>query len=131
MPSADSTKRLLELWKLSISREATTQSRQALSRVLRSRFPNASADERVELIFTTEGRVLAALSGIPIDGHTAALLCTRSYNSVMLIQSLARWTATPAALIAHLYEQPLVLRTPRLKTLLSQHPNAPPPKKGR
>ena len=119
-------RRLLELWKLSVSRETTTQTRSSILKVLRSRFPNASAEEKVELLFTTEGRVLASLSGLSIDAHTSALLCARTYPSVMLVQSLARWSATPAALIAHLYKQPLVMRQPRLKTMLEQHPNAPP-----
>ena len=121
------TKRLLELWKLTVSRESTTQTRSALVKILRTRFPNASAEERVELIFTTEGRVLGNLSGVSIDGHTSALLCARTYSSVMLVQSLAHWSATPPALIAHLLKQAVVLRAPRLKTMLYQHPNAPPP----
>ena len=124
------TKRLLELWKLSVSRESTTQTRSGLLKVLRSRFPNASGEERVELIFTTEGRVLGSLSGLSVDGHTSALLCARTYTSVMLVQSLAHWSATPPALIAHLLKQPLVLRQTRLKTMLYQHPNAPPPPRG-
>lgn len=123
------SRRLLELWKLSVSRESTTQTRNAIVKVLRTRFPNASADERVELIFTTEGRVLASLAGLSVDGHTTALLCARTYASVMLVQSLGRWSATPPALIAHLYKQPLVMRQARLKLMLSQHPNAPPPPK--
>ena len=121
------TKRLLEVWKLSVSRESTTQTRSGLIKILRSRFPTASAEERVELIFTTEGRVLGSLAGLSVDGHTTALLCARTFASVMLVQSLARWSATPPALIAHLLKQPIVLRQPRLKTMLHQHPNAPPP----
>lgn len=121
------TRRLLELWKLSVSRESTTHTRSGLLKILRTRFPNASAEERVELIFTTEGRVLGSLSGLSVDGHTTALLCARTYGSVMLVQSLAHWSATPPALLAHLLKQPLVMRQPRLKTMIHQHPNAPPP----
>jgi hypothetical protein len=119
------TRRLLELWKLSVSRESTTQTRSGLLKILRGRFPTASAEERVELIFSTEGRVLGSLSGLSVDGHTTALLCARTYPSVMLVQSLARWSATPPALIVHLLKQPLVMRQPRLKAMLYQHPNAP------
>jgi len=121
------TKRLLELWKLTVSRESTTQTRQGLVRILRSKFPTASAEERVELIFTSEGRVLTNLAGVPLDGHTTALLCARNYSSIMLIQNLAHWAASPPSLIAHLLRQPLAMRQPRLKTMLNQHPNAPPP----
>ena len=124
------TKRLRELWKLSVSREATAQTRAATVRLLRTRFPAASAEERVELIFITEGRALASLTGMTLEGKTVALLCSRPYTSVMLIQSLARWAATPPPLILHLLKQPLVSRQPQLKTLLKQHPNAPANAKG-
>ncbi len=120
------TRRLLELWRLTVSRDSTTQTRQGLVRILRSKFPTASAEERVELIFTSEGRVLTNLGGVPMDGHTTALLCARTYASIMLIQCLAHWAATPPSLIAHLLKQPMVMRQPRLKTMLHQHPNAPP-----
>ena len=119
------TKRLLQLWKLSVSREATSQTRAATVRLLRARFPTGSAEERVELIFSTEGRALAGLSGLSLDGKTVALLCARTYGSAMLVQNLARWSATPPALLLHLLKQPLVARQPRLKAMLQQHPNAP------
>lgn len=125
------TKRLLELFKLSVSREASSQIRSGIIKILRSRFPATSAEERVEVIFTTEGRVLGSLTGVTLDGQTTALLCARTYSSVMLIQSFARWAPTPPALLAHLLKQPLVLRQPRLKTMVSQHPNCPTPPPGR
>ncbi len=118
------TKRLLEVWKLSVSREVTTQTRTNTARLLRTRFATAAGEERVELIISTEGRALAGLSGLPIDGKTTALLCARTDGSMLLVQNLAHWSATPPALIAHLLKQPIVLRQPRLKTLLAQHPNA-------
>ena len=119
------TKHLLEVWKLSVSREATAQTRSATARLLRARFPTSSPDERVELIFTTEGRALGGLSGMSVDGKTTALLCARTYSSVMLVQNLAHWSTTPPPLIIHLLKQPLVARHPRLRTMLQQHPNAP------
>lgn len=118
-------KRLLELWKLSVSREATSQTRTNTARLLRTRFTAAPAEERVELIFSTEGRALAGLAGLALDGKSTALLCARSYGSMLLIQNLAHWPPTPPAVIAHLLRQPMVQRQPRLKTMLSQHPNAP------
>lgn len=118
------TKRLLELWKLSTSREVTSQTRTNTAKLLRTRFVTAPAEERVELIFTSEGRALAGLSGLSVDGKTTALLCARSYGSTLLIQNLARWSASPHALITHLLRQPVVLRQPRLRTMLEQHPNA-------
>lgn len=118
-------KRLLELWKLSTSREVTTQTRNNVMRLLRTRFQSAPAEERVELIMTTEGRALAGLSGLPVDGKTTALLCARTYTSTLLINNLATWSALPPALITHLLRQPLVMRQAHLKLRLQQHPNAP------
>ncbi len=124
------SRRLLEIWKLSVSREATAQTRAATARLLRARFPTGAAEERVELIFTTEGRALAGLSGLSLDGKTVALLCARTYGSPLLVQNIARWSACPPVLIAHLIKQPLVMRQPRLRALLQQHPNAPAHVKG-
>ena len=120
------SKRLLDLWKLSVSRETTSQTRTNTARLLRTRWATAPGEERVELIFSTEGRALAGLSGLAVDGKTTSLLCARTYASMLLVQNLAHWSATPPALIAHLLRQPLVVRQPRLRTILSHHPNAPP-----
>ncbi len=119
------SKRLLELWKLNVGREATAQVRASVMKVLRQKFPQVSAEERVEVIFTTEGRCLTGLAGIPIDGRTTSLLCARTYSSVLLIQNIATWAAAPPVLIAHLLKQPLVLRQPTLRKRLELHPNAP------
>jgi hypothetical protein len=119
------SRRLLELWKLSISREATSQTRAGTAKLLRTRFTTAPAEERVELIFSTEGRALAGLAGLTVDGKTTALLCSRTYGSMLLVQNLAHWSACPPAVIAHLLKQPLVVRQPRLRAMLTQHPNAP------
>ena len=125
------SKRLLELWKLSTSREATSQTRTNTQRLLRTRFTSAPAEERVELIFTTEGRALAGLAGLPVDSKTTALLCARTYSSMLLVQNIAHWSAAPPQLISHLIKQPLVMRQPRLRTMLAQHPNAPADAKAR
>ena len=119
------SRRLLELWKLSVSREATSQTRAATAKLLRTRFTSAPAEERVELIFSTEGRALGGLAGLTVDGKTTSLLCSRTYGSMLLVQNLAHWSACPPAVIAHLLKQPLVVRQPRLRAMLAQHPNAP------
>lgn len=118
-------KRLLELWRLSTSREVTAQTRNNVMRLLRTRFQSAAAEERVELIMTSEGRALGGLSGLPVDGKTTALLCARTYGSTLLINNLAAWSALPPPLITHLLRQPLVVRQPQLRLRLQQHPNAP------
>jgi len=93
--------------------------------VLRGRFSGASPDERVQLILTTEGRALGTLSGLALDGRSAALLCARGVASALLVENLASWPATPPSLIAHLLKQPLVRQSTTLKLLLRRHPNCP------
>ncbi|HEX7598439.1 MAG TPA: hypothetical protein VF518_09500, partial [Polyangia bacterium] len=109
---------------VAISREATEQVRSMARDLLRTTFNQRTGEERVELILTTEGRCLASLAGLTIDGHTTALLCRRTYVSTLLIQNLARWSAAPPLLIAHLRRQDVVKRNAALRQLLERHPNA-------
>jgi len=118
-------RRLMEQFKVAVDRDVPEGTRRTARELLRSRFTTAPAEERVELILLTEGRVLGALSGMPVDGKTASLLCGRVYRSPMLIQNLARWSAAPPVLIAHLLKQEAVRRQPQLRQLLQRHPNAP------
>jgi hypothetical protein len=118
-------RRLLEQHKLVVSRDVPEQTRRAARELLRSRFSTAEAEERVELIVKTEGRCLNLLTGLPVDGKTAALLCGRTYSSTLLVQNISRWAACPPALIAHLMKQEVVRRSPPLKLALRRHPNAP------
>ena len=107
------------------SHEAAERHRVTAREVLRTRFSTASPEERVELILTTEGRVLAILSGLSLDGKSAALLSSRTLGSTLLVENLARWPATPPSLVAHLLQQPLVRRMPNLMAALRRHPNCP------
>jgi hypothetical protein len=120
-----SGRRLLEQYKLVVSREVPEQTRRTARELLRARFSGADGDERVEAIVKTEGRCLGALAGLAIDGKTAALLCSRTYTSTLLVQNMSRWSACPPALVAHLMKQEVVRRSPSLKLLLQRHPNAP------
>lgn len=120
-----SARRLLEQHKIIISREVPEQTRRVAREVMRARFSTGPSEEKAELILKTEGRCLAALVGLPIDSKTTALLCARTYGSNLFIQNLARWSAAPPQLIAHLLRQDLVRRMPMLRTLLERHPNAP------
>jgi hypothetical protein len=120
-----SARRLLEQHRLTVDRDIPEGTRRAARELLRARFAQGVAEERVELILRTEGRALAGLVGLPVDGKTAALLCGRTYRSPMLIQNIARWSAAPPALIAHLLKQEAVRRQPQLRQLLQRHPNAP------
>ena len=119
-------RRLLDLFKLSVSRDLPEKNQRATRETLRHKFANSAApEEKVELFFHTEGRVLMQLSGLPFDQKTVALLCGRSFTSPLLVQNLARFGATPPALVAHLLKQPIVKHQPQLRTALLQHPNAP------
>jgi hypothetical protein len=118
-------RRMLEQHKVTISREVPEQTRRTAREVLRTRFSSGPSEEKAELILKTEGRCLAALVGLPIDSKTTALLCARTYGSTLFIQNLARWSAAPPPLIAHLLRQDLVKRNAMLRNLLERHPNAP------
>ena len=118
-------RRLLEQHKLTVDRDIPEGTRRTARELLRTRFASGPAEERVELILRTEGRALASLTGLPVDGKTAALLCGRTYTSTLLLQNLARWSAAPPQLIAHLLRQEAVRRQPVLRAQLQRHPNAP------
>ncbi|HEX7552454.1 MAG TPA: hypothetical protein VF378_02790 [Geothrix sp.] len=119
-----SSKRLLEQYLVTTSRDVPEQTRTMARDALRASFNQRGGEERVELILTTEGRCLGTLTGLTIDGHTTALLCRRTYVSTLLIQNIGRWSAAPPQLIAHLRRQDVVRRNPALRQLLERHPNA-------
>jgi hypothetical protein len=119
-----SPRRLSEQYLVTISRDAPEQTRRHARDVLRTSFLQRTGEERVELILGTEGRCLALLAGLTIDGKTTALLCRRTYVSTLLIQNIARWSAAPPQLIAHLRRQDAVRRNPQLRLMLERHPNA-------
>ena len=119
-----SSKRLLEQYLVTTSRDVPEQTRSMAREALRASFNQRGGEERVELILTTEGRCLGTLTGLTIDGHTTALLCRRTYVSTLLIQNIGRWSAAPPQLIAHLRRQEVVRRNPALRQLLERHPNA-------
>lgn len=120
-----SGRRLMELHKATIDRDIPEGTRRTARELMRQRFSTGPAEEKAELILNTEGRSLVALTGLPVDGKTAAILCGRTYRSPLLIQNIARWSAAPPALVAHLLKQEAVRRQPQLRMLLQRHPNAP------
>lgn len=119
-----SGRRLQELYLVVVSREAPEQVRATARDALRAAFVPRGAEEKVEFILGTEGRCLAFLAGLTVDGHTTSLLCRRTYVSTLLIQNIARWSAAPPALIAHLRRQDTVRRNAQLRAMLERHPNA-------
>jgi hypothetical protein len=118
-------RRLLEQYLVAQDRDVPESTRRTARELLRTRFNSATAEERVELILKTEGRVLTWLVGMAVDQRTTALLCGRTYRSVLLVQNLARWSSAPPTLVAWLLKQEVVRRQPQLRQLLLRHPNAP------
>jgi hypothetical protein len=118
-------RRLADVYKTSLDRDVPERTRAAARTLLRTRFQRAEPEERFHLVWSTDGRALAALSGCTMDSKTTALFCARTLSSAQLIQNLARWSAAPPILLAHLLKQPLVKRQPHLRNLILRHPNLP------
>jgi hypothetical protein len=118
-------KRLLDIYKVTLDREAAERTRQSARGFLRNKFAVTEPEDRVELIWKTEGRALTALSGLSIDSKTAAIICGRPLVSVMLVQSFCRFAATPPSVIGHFLKQNLVRRQVHLRNALLKHPNCP------
>jgi hypothetical protein len=118
-------KRLMEVYKTSLDREAPEKTRVAARGLLRQRFTAASPEERIELVWNTEGRVLVLLTGCTFDSKMTTILCQKQFVSVMLVQSLARFSATPPTVIAAMLRSPMVKRQPHLRNMILQHQNTP------
>jgi len=118
-------KRMGDVYRLAMSREATDRVRSTAKKEFRKKFTSGSAEERVSLIIKGEGRCLVFLVGIALDGKAASMLCQRPLVSTLLIQNLARWPSTPPTVLQHMARQPMVMRSPALKNLVLRHPNTP------
>ena len=118
-------RRLDVVYKWALSRDLPEKNRTKVRLILRSKWSTADGEARAQLVFSTEGRALTMLIGLPFDSQTTTLLCARTYNSLMLIQNLARFSSTPPQVLQHLLKQALVKRQPHLRTLIAQHPNCP------
>ena len=119
------SKRLLPTYKIAIDREVPELTRAKGRGFMRQKFGQSPPEERADLVIRTEGRCLILMTGCTFDAKTTSILCGRPYNSVLFIQNLAKFSATPPALLAHLVKQPFVRKIAPLKKLLLQHPNMP------
>jgi hypothetical protein len=117
--------RLLKLYQLLSDRDAPELVRTRTRGIFRARWSQTTAEERAELLISTEGRCLSVMAGLTFDAKLTALLCARPVVSTVFIQSVARFSASPPGLLAHLIKQPLVRRQSHLRALLAQHPNLP------
>jgi hypothetical protein len=119
------SKRVFQTYKIAIDRDVPELTRAKGRGFLRQKFGKAPPEERADLVIRTEGRCLILMTGCTFDAKTTSILCSRPYNAVLFIQNLAKFAATPPALLAHLVKQPFVRKIPPLKKLLLQHPNMP------
>jgi hypothetical protein len=118
-------KRLIDLFHLSVGREMPEKNKIASREALRARWSGGLSEEKVDLLFRTEGRVLAHLVGLALDQKSAALVCHRTMTSLLLVQNLARWAGTPPSVLAHMLKQAVVKNQPQVKMLILRHPNLP------
>jgi hypothetical protein len=119
------SKRLFQTYKIAIDRDVPELTRSKSRGYMRQKYQNAPSEERADLVLRTEGRCLIYMTGCAFDAKMTGILCGRPYNSVLFIQNLAKFSATPPALLAHLMKQPFVRKHAPLKKILLQHPNMP------
>ncbi|MDB5218504.1 MAG: hypothetical protein JWO86_6431 [Myxococcaceae bacterium] len=118
-------KLLMEVYKIAINREIPERSRVMTRELLQKKFMLGSGDERAALLIKTEGRCLVLLVNCALDMRTTQVLTSKTSYTVLFIQNLARWSATPPALLVHLLKQPVVRMNMGLKKMLLKHPNVP------
>lgn len=119
------SKLLMDVYKVAIDREIPERSRLMTRETLRKKFMVSSSDEKATLLLKTDGRCLLHLVQCSLDAHATQILCSKQNYSVMFVQNVARWSASPPALLAHLVKMPLVSRNAGLKKMLLKHPNTP------
>jgi hypothetical protein len=118
-------KRLFQTYKIAIDRDIPELSRIKCRGYIRQKWQTAPSEERADLLQRTEARCLILMTGCTFDAKTTAILCGRPINSVMFVQSIAKFGAAPPALLAHLMKQAFVRKNAPLKKLLLAHPNMP------
>lgn len=118
-------KRLLPTYKVAVDRDVPDLTRIKCRGYIRKKWQTAPSEERADLLLRTEGRCLLLMTGCTFDAKTTAILCGRPINSVMFVQSIAKFGSSPPALLAHLLKQPFVRKSPPLKKMLLAHPNMP------
>lgn len=118
-------KLLMDVYKIAIDREIPERSRVMTREILRKKFMLSSADEKASLLFKTEGRCLVLLVNCSLDAHATQILCSKQSYTILFIQNLARWSATPPQVLAHLLKMQIVRRNTGLRKMILKHPNMP------
>jgi hypothetical protein len=118
-------KLLMDVYKIAINREIPERSRVMIRELFQKKFMLGSGDERAALLIKTEGRCLILLVNCALDARTTQILTSKTSYTVLFIQNLARWSATPPALLTHLLKQPVVRMNVGLRKMVLKHPNVP------
>src|SRR5262249_54919441 len=71
-------RRLIDLFQLSVCREMPAKNKIASREAFRARWGSGLSEEKVDVLFRTEGRVLAQLVGLAMDQKSAAMFCHRT-----------------------------------------------------
>lgn len=120
-----SPKLIMEVYKIAINREYPERTRVKVRELLQKKFMLGSADERAALMIKTEGRCLILLVNCALDVRTTQILCAKTTYTILFIQNLARWSATPPQLLTYLLKQPVVRQNMGLRKMILKHPNCP------
>jgi hypothetical protein len=118
-------KNLKQTWKIASGTEITQNNKSRARNMLKEKFKTASHEEKAAFIYDTEGRALILLSDVPLGEKTIALLCRRTYTSMLLIQNLVKFSKTPPKLLKRLEAQSIVKHNEGLKRRIKMHPNYP------
>ncbi len=118
-------KPLRVVYQTTIDREVPDLNRTRARSIMRARWQMSPSEEKADLVTRTEGRILTLLTGLTFDQRMTAILCGKTYASVIFVQNLARFAATPPVLLTHLLKQAFVKRQAHLRNLILQHPNVP------
>jgi hypothetical protein len=118
-------KRLLATYKIAVDREVPELTRVKGRGAVRAKWQKSPPEERADFVLRTGGRCLALMTGCAFDAKTTQIICGRPVNDALLIQSFAKFPATPPGILAHLAKQPFVRKNAGLKKLLLAHPNMP------
>ncbi len=118
-------KMLGDTYKIAIDREVPERTRVNTAELLRRKFMLAGGDEKAALVIKTEARCLLLLNNCAFDAQTTQILCGRTSWTMLCIQNLVRWSATPPQLLRTLLKLPIIRQNVGMRKLLLKHPNMP------
>jgi hypothetical protein len=120
-----SPKLIMDVYKIAIDRENPEMARMKVRELLIKKFSLASSDERAALVIKTDARCLTLLVNCALDARATQILCGRQSYTILFIQNVARWPASPPALLTHLLKLGVVRNNMGLRKMILKHPNVP------